>query len=62
MKVNSAKSHLFLSTNMNAIANVGNGYIESDNFNKIFGITIDAKLSFETVLINFAKRQTKTNL
>ena len=43
MKVNSAKSHLFLSTTMNAIANVGNGYIESDNFNKIFGITIDAK-------------------
>lgn len=51
-----------MSANMNAIANVGNDYIESKDFNKIFGITIDAKLSFETMLINFAKRQTKTNL
>ena len=55
MKVNSDKSHLLMSGNKKAIANIDNNCIKFENVHELLGITIDSKLTFENVINKICK-------
>ena len=48
MKVNTGKSHLLLSGNSIATANIDSSYIESEDGQVLLGVTTDSSLPFET--------------
>ena len=56
MKINSGQSHMLFSGNDNVSANIENHTIISENKNKLLGIILDLKLSFEDHINNFRKK------
>ena len=56
MKVNTGKSHLFLSGNSRATATIDNSYIESEDEQVLLGITIDSNLTFENHINSICKK------
>lgn len=48
-----------MSGNKEVIANIGINCINSEDLQELLGITIDSNLTFETILINFAKKKVK---
>ena len=59
IKGNTDKSPLLMSGNKEVIANIGINCINSEDLQELLGITIDSNLTFETILINFAKKKVK---
>ena len=56
LKVNSDNSHLLISGNKKAIANVNKNCIESEDIPELPRIPIDQKLTFENHINKFCKR------
>ena len=51
MKVNRDNSHLLMSGDQKASANIDNNFIESEDLHELLGITIDSKLKFANCVI-----------
>ena len=56
MKISSGKSHMLFPGNENVSANVDNNTIISENKNKLLGIILESKLSFEDHLNKLCKK------
>ena len=56
MKANADKCHLLLSTNEVFSANIDNAVIQNSTTEKLLGITIDYKLSFDSHVSNLCKK------
>ena len=57
MQGNSGKCHQTLSTNEPAQIQIGESLIESTNCEKLLGVKIDSKLSFNKTSKQFVKKQ-----
>ena len=56
MKVNTGKSHLLVSRNVGATANIDKNYTKSEKEQVLLSITIDSNLTFENHINNICKR------